>query len=215
MAEITKEDAFGIAIIDIVKKFKIQNILEIGSWDGTGSTSCFIEAMGDFDKKSLTCLEINEQRFTELLKNTKQYEWVKCYNESSISYKSLIYKNFDDIWDSPFNGLPKQWNPKHIVKSWFDQDVLKLKQIETGFLEKNNLFFDGILIDGSEFTGLSEFMLVKNRTNFLFLDDVFHAFKTKQVADILLKDNNWEHLTYCSKTRNGFIIFKRKNLINA
>lgn len=215
MAEITRDDLFGRSIIEFVQKFKIQKVLEIGSWDGTGSTSCFIEAMLPFDDKSLSCLEINKDRFVDLVKNTKKHEWIKCYNESSISYKSLLYKDFDNIWDSPFNGLPREYNPKHIVKGWFEDDVIKLKQVDAGFLERDNSFFDGVLIDGSEFTGLSEFELLKNRVNYLFLDDVFHAFKTREVADILLRDSGWECLGYSQNTRNGFMIFKRKNLINA
>ena len=95
MAEITRDDLLGRSIIEFVQKFKIQKVLEIGSWDGTGSTSCFIEAMLPFDDKSLSCLEINKDRFVDLVKNTKKHEWIKCYNESSISYKSLLYKDFD------------------------------------------------------------------------------------------------------------------------
>lgn len=215
MAEITRDDLFGKSIIHFVKQFQIKKILEIGSWDGTGSTLCFIEGMLGFDDKHLSCLEINKDRFLDLVKNTKKYDWVNCYNESSISYKSLLYKDFDSIWDSPFNGLPREYNPKEVVKGWFEDDVEKLKLIDAGFLERNDSFFDGVLIDGSEFTGLSEFALLKDRSNFFFLDDVFHAFKTKEVADILLRDPSWELLGYSQNTRNGFTIFKRKNLINA
>ena len=111
--------------------------------------------------------------------------------------------------------MPREWNPKQIVNGWFSEDVAKLKQVAVGFLERDASFYDGVLIDGSEFTGLSEFDLLKDRANFFFLDDAFHAFKTKEVADVLLRDANWECLGYSQNTRNGFIIFKRKNLINA
>lgn len=215
MAEITKDDLFGASIIEIVKAYNLRRVLEIGSWDGTGSTSCFIEGMENLQDKLLVCLEINTDRYNDLVENTKKYDWVKCYNESSISYDSLMYRDFDDIWNSPFNGLPRQYNPKEVVKSWFEADVQKLKQTKRGFLEKDQSFYDAVLIDGSEFTGLSEFNLLKDRVNFLFLDDVFHAFKTKEVADILLKDSQWDYLKYSESVRNGFMIFKRKNLINA
>ena len=58
MGEITKLDKFGQAIISTVKKYNIQTVLEIGSWDGTGSTQCFIEGMEDLDNKRLICLEV-------------------------------------------------------------------------------------------------------------------------------------------------------------
>lgn len=215
MAEITKNDFFGSSIIEVVKNLGLRRVLEIGSWDGTGSTSCFIEGMENLSDKSLTCLEINKDRFESLVRNTQKYDWIKCYNESSISYNSLVYKDFNKIWDSPYNGLPRHFNPKNVVESWFDADVVKLKEVSVGFLERDNSFYDGALIDGSEFTGYSEFLLLKDRVNVFFLDDVFHAFKTKEVADVLLKDPEWEYVQYSQNVRNGFMILKRKNFINA
>lgn len=212
MPEVTRNDLFGQAIIKIITDFKIKSFLEIGSWDGTGSTSCVIEAMLPMQEKSLTCLEIDKDKFTSLTNNTKQFDWIKCYNESSISYNSLIHKNFDEIWDSPYNGLPRQWNPKVIVNGWFERDVEQLKQYEVGFLEKDKNFYDGVLIDGGEFTGYSEFILLKNRTNFFFLDDVFHSIKNRQVTVELSKDDQWECLCYKDNIRNGFVVFKRKGI---
>lgn len=209
MPEITNKDLFGQSIIKVLKTFNIESFLEIGSWDGTGSTACIIEGFSNSKNRSLTCLEINKERFSDLVKNTSQYPWIKCHNESSISYHSLFYRDFEDVWNSPYNGLPRQWNPKEVVKGWFERDVEEMKKIEFGFLERNKDFYDAVLIDGGEFTGYSEYLLLKDRTNFFLLDDVFHAFKTKQVADELLRDKNWQMLTYDQNTRNGFMIFKR------
>jgi len=213
MAEITNQDLFGSSIISTIRRFEIKSALEIGSWDGTGSTSCFIEGMENFDNKNLTCLEIDALRFHDLKNNTQKYPWVNCVNESSISYKSMLYKDFEDVWNSKYNGLPRQWNPKEVVKGWFDKDIENLKNVESGFLEKDNSFFECVLIDGGEFVGYSEYKLLKNRTNFFFLDDVFHAFKNREVADELLSSGEWECLGYNDRTRNGFIIFKRIKLI--
>jgi hypothetical protein len=213
MAEITSSDRFGSSIINVLKRFKIKSALEIGSWDGSGSTSCFVEGMEGFDNKSLTCLEIDSQRFLQLQKNMEKYPWVKCVNESSISYNSMIYKEFDKVWDSPYNGLPRQWNPKEVVQGWFDRDIENLKKINTGFLEKDFSFYESVLIDGGEFVGYSEFKLLKDRTNFFFLDDAFSAFKTREAANELISSVEWDCLDYHENTRNGFIIFKRRSPI--
>lgn len=212
MPEVTKDDLFGQCIIKVLKTFRINSMLEIGSWDGLGSTSCIIEGFKNVKEKSLDCLEINKERFSDLVINTKEHSWISCYNESSISYKSLIYKDFEEVWNSPYNHLPKEYNPKEIVQSWFDRDSDELKKIEVGFLEKNDKFYDAVLIDGGEFVGYSEYSLLKNRTNFFLLDDAFHGFKTRQIAEELLESSEWECLGH-GNVRNGFIIFKRKNLI--
>ena len=45
MAEITLEDPLGIMIRDVVQVIGLKNNLEIGAWDGSGSTQCFIEGL--------------------------------------------------------------------------------------------------------------------------------------------------------------------------
>jgi hypothetical protein len=213
MPEITNKDLFGSSIINTIRTFEIKSALEIGSWDGTGSTSCFVEAMLPFESKSLTCIENDMSKFLTLIKNMSPYEWVKCINQSSISYKSMLYTEFEDVWNSKYNGLPRQWNPKEVVKGWFDRDIEDLKRTPCGFLESDNSFFECVLIDGGEFVGYSEYRLLKNRTNFFFLDDAFSAFKTKQVVEELVLSGEWECLSYDDRTRNGFAIFKRKVLL--
>lgn len=218
MGEITKNDEFSAAIIKTCQDLKLLKVLEIGSWDGTGSTQCFIEGMKDLPgDKLLDCLEIKSDRYNQLVENTKNYSWVKCHNTGSISYDSMLYKFFDEIWDSPFNKIPKEdqnGSMKPLVISWFMEDMNNLKQIKQGFIEQNNIFYDGILIDGSEFTGYSEFHLLRNRTNVFFLDDYAKAFKTNKVAYELVKSGEWDTVAGNKDTRNGWAILKRKNFIN-
>lgn len=214
MGEITKHDSFGSAIIETIKKYNLTNNLEIGSWDGTGSTQCFIEGMKDFSEKRLVCLEVYEYKFEQLIQNTKQYDWVKCHNQSSISYDSLYYKDFDDIWNSEHNGIPKtdqNGDRKGLVHQWFVDDLTNILRFKTGYLEDYpNEQYDGVLIDGSEFTGYTEYLKLKDRTKVFFLDDYYNAFKTRQVAFELEKSGDWEVIGGSKHTRNGFAILKRK-----
>lgn len=217
MGEINKYDTFGKSIIDTVKKYNIKKILEIGSWDGTGSTQCFIEGMKDFDEKELICLEVYADRFEGLKQNTSQYNWVRCHNQSSISYKNFLYKNFDDIWFSPYNNIPKvdgNGSRKELINKWYTDDVAVMNKFNSGYLEDNeNETYDGVLIDGGEFAGYSEFVLLKDRSKFFFLDDCTRAFKTTQVALTLLNDDDWSLIVDGKDERNGFAIFGRKEFL--
>jgi len=217
MGEINIYDEFGSDIIKTVEKCNLGTILEIGSWDGTGSTSCFIYALKKLTgSKKLTCLEVNTERYNQLVENTKQYDWVECHNNTSISYKQLIEKDFNDIWYSEYNGLFNHPEPATKVQAegWFKEDVENLKKFKTAFLEKDNSFYDGVMIDGGEFFGYSEFKILKDRTNVLFLDDYFYANKTNRVARELLKDEEWTVIAGNKNVRNGYAIFKRKTFIN-
>jgi hypothetical protein len=212
MGEISKYDEFGQSIIETVKRFNLNKILEIGSWDGTGSTQCFIEGMRDLVSPKLVCIEPNTDRFKLLQKNVEHYKWVETHNITSISYDKLLHKNFDDIWSSPYNNIIKDddVNKKDIVKNWFDNDIETIIKHEKGFLDDDITLWDGVLIDGSEFTGYSEFILLKNRVKVLFLDDYYQAFKTRQIAFELEKSGEWQVLAANKKLRNGFAILIKK-----
>tara|TARA_R110001583_G_scaffold44550_2_gene141253 strand:+ start:3745 stop:4497 length:753 start_codon:yes stop_codon:yes gene_type:complete len=197
MGEINADDKFGAYIIDIVKALNLKTNLEIGSWDGTGATRCFIEGMKDFPEKSLTCLEIVKEKYDNLVKNVFEYPWVKCYNKSSIDCSKLIDFKFERIWDSPFNPL-KQFpdNDKETLERYYNEDVDLMKKFPNGFLESDKTMYDSVLIDGSEFTGFFEFELLKDRTNVLFLDDTFRSYKTNKVAILLAEDLDWDCVAF-------------------
>lgn len=210
MGEVNSNDKLGRSIIKYVTELNLINNLEIGSWDGTGSTQCFIEGMKPFQTKSLTCLEIINDRYNELVKNTQQYNWIKCLNQSSVNTNKLILQGFDNIWNSPFNKIPHE---KEVVYNWYLKDIEVMQTFKEGFLELDTTKYDAVLIDGGEFTGLSEFKLLVNRTNVFFLDDYYSAYKTREVAKILEQDDKWICIECDMHLRNGYAVFKRKLFI--
>jgi len=207
MGEINSTDRFGNTIIDVVQKYNLRKVLEIGSWDGTGSTQCFIQGMSGLRDPNLTCIEVITDRYNQLVKNTKPYPWVKCVNQTTISLKSLIDNDFETLWNGPYNHIKSE---KHTVNDWFKQDIEEITKYDHGFLETDKEIYDGILIDGGEFFGYSEFLLVKDRCRVLFLDDYYNAFKTRRVVEELSKDNNWMCIAGDRYTRNGFAVFVKK-----
>jgi hypothetical protein len=211
MGEINTNDEFGQIIIDIVKKYNLQTILEIGSWDGTGSTKCFIKGLKTLKTPKLYCIELRKDRFETLKENTKEYPWIECLNVSTISKKTFLHKNFEEIWNSPFNKIKN--SNKETVKSWFNGDMQYIETYSVGYLDNDTKFYDGVLIDGGEFSGYSEYKLIKDRTNVLFLDDYYNAFKTNQAARELINDSEWEVIAGNRYFRNGYAVFKRKQFL--
>ena len=207
-AEITADDTFGRAIAGTIRTLAIETVLEVGSFDGLGSTQVLIAALRHAAAPRLTCLEADPMRYRELVLNTIRHPWVECVCQSSISMDSLTPLNFDrDVWDSPFNLLRY---PREVVRGWWDETLRHLLGVESGYLETHHAEYDAALIDGNEFTGYDDYRLVKDRVRCLMLDDVFHAYKGARAHRELSDDPAWR-LVWCdSGVRNGAAIWMRK-----
>jgi hypothetical protein len=220
MPEVTLEDSFGSAIFKTIAKYKIRSFLEIGAFNGDGSTQVIAKALqkkrGDV---SLASLEYDPNRFQELVLNTRNYKFIKTVNQSSMGSNSFTAWNFEsDVWASPFNGLINSFD-KEQVRGWHTNDVELIKQIPSGFLEENTESWDAVLIDGGEFCGYDEYRLVKDRSHCIMLDDSFKAFKTFRARVELSSDPDWKLEWFDPNIRHGAAIFvhrslEKENIIN-
>ena len=208
--EIHLNEEFGRNIYQTILKYELRKNLEIGSWDGTGSTKCFVDAMLQLDGDLfLGCLEILPERINILKDLYKEIDFVHAVNNSSIDYTELFHKNFDEIWNSEYNKIAKMYSYE-LVKSWYERDVELLKGVVQGSISNLNKEWDSVLIDGGEFTGYSEYLLLKENTKVFFLDDVHNAFKCYQVYCELKSSDDWELLFDLPNIRNGAAGFIKK-----
>jgi len=200
--EITLNSQFGSFISNFIfYNTWIKNVVEIGSGSGDGSTQCFIKGLYNRKNASLTCIESNPSWFSDLKENTRDYSFVKCINKSSISYDNLLVKTFEEYLTQCSKTIEYEYRRK-----WYDQDILFFKdtKIGEGGIETDEKY-DCVLIDGSEFSGYSEYLLIKNRTKCIMLDDI-NEFKCFRVHEELSSDDNWE-LVHTGPERNGFSCF--------
>jgi hypothetical protein len=206
MAEITLQDSFGKNIHDTILKYNLTNNLEIGSWDGTGSTKCFIEAMKTFQDKQLFCLEISKDRFSSLIQNTSMYSWIHCYNTTSVTTQEM--ESFDTLWSSPFNKL--SFSREEVLR-WYTENISEMNEHPISYFSQyKNRKYDGVLIDGSEFTGYSEFEYIRDKARVIFLDDCCKAMKTTRCLHELESSQEWECIFIDRNLRHGAATFIRK-----
>jgi hypothetical protein len=208
--EIKLDTSFGKDIIKYLNYFNIKSAIEIGSGSGNGSTQCFLQyfdSLHDKDKE-LHCFEPVESWFKDLQKNIEGRNYCKLYNCSAISYSDLLVKDFDsDFYNSSYNQLKDSYD-KNILKSWYDLELPYFKESENTIL--STIKADAVLIDGSEFSGYSEFKQLHPSISLIFLDDCLTAFKTNQVYIELSNNPEWK-LIRVNLERNGYAIF-RKNI---
>ncbi len=219
-----KNDQLYQAIKILSSDSSIDNILEIGSSSGEGSTQAFLEGMKENGFSNLYCLELSESRFEKLLDTVKKVmgkdtSRVKCFNMSSVPLREFpneqqVTKFYRDIY-SVLNNYTLA-----TVLGWLKQDIEYIKEhfewaegfedsgieyIKKEFEIKN---FDLVLIDGSEFTGYAEFKQIYG-AGVIILDDI-RSFKNYFSYRDLLTDSSYYLEVEDNKLRNGYAIFKRK-----
>lgn len=85
-------DSFYRSILNFAKLTEVNNILEIGSSSGAGSTQAFVEAIQartDRSSVSLFCIELSNERLLKLKETYRDYDFVKAYNVSSVSTREF------------------------------------------------------------------------------------------------------------------------------
>ena len=177
---IRRDTDSGKLIEKVILENSLINILDIGTWNGLGSTKTFIEILQDnFELYSLVSIETDKIFYKQAIKNLKHLL------NSNIQ---LLLGRIVDI-----DELPKSSNidfeaagliPDNV--EWLIQDIRRYKKVENIF---DNLptKFDFILFDGGEFSNYSEFLKLYRATKYFALDDT-NTYKQYDVIKYIEKN---------------------------
>tara|TARA_A100000164_G_C21822295_1_gene731020 strand:- start:330 stop:1010 length:681 start_codon:yes stop_codon:yes gene_type:complete len=186
----------GKLLSNFILNNQIEKVLEIGTWNGLGSTSTILNSLkrknNNYEFTSLESDKIFYKRAVKNLKIDKQNINLKLGRIIEISdLPSIKDINFEK------HGLIKE------NKEWFIQDIRRYKKIKNILNELSNNY-DFILFDGGEFSTYSEFLTLYKRTLFFGLDDI-KTFKQYDVLKYIESNKNkFEHIVGCS----SFSIYK-------
>jgi hypothetical protein len=210
-----KNDLFYNIIIKILQKCDdITNILEIGASSGDGSTEAFI--IGKKNKNiNLFCIEVCTERFNLLKERYTNENNFFPYNISSVSIKDFPTNDLLQNFFKNNNNDNLNYTDLNLLYEWLNNDInyININNIEQDGINKikneNNInFFDMVLIDGSEFTGIKEFEYIYG-AKYILLDDI-KGYKNFENHNKLKNDINYKCLIEDYNLRNGFSIFKKK-----
>jgi len=176
-----------------------KTFLEIGTWNGYGSTKFFVDALSSRTDTYFYSLECNKEKsdFARNLYKDKNNVFIlnETINNELPNDVSLIF---------PELLTNKQYN------YWNEVDVNNMKQCKL-FLERTDLpeVFDVIFLDGGEFTTYYEFQALKTKCNYLLLDDTNTNKCSKIVEEIYRDVNKWKVLVHNKEERNGILLCKK------
>jgi hypothetical protein len=191
-------DEFSKDIEQYASNLKFKNFLEIGTWNGLGSTMSFANGLKNrTDDYIFYSLECNKDKWLDAVKLYSGREQIHILNEV--------------IWNeepSDFYKIFPQCLSHSICKYWNEIDLINMKKCNL-FLNRQNLpeKFDIILLDGGEFTTYYEFQLLKNKCKILMLDDI-NTEKCKLIVGEICSDPTWKIIKRMN-LRNGYLIAEK------
>ena len=199
--QINPERSVGQLLIKTVNEESLRNIIDIGTWNGLGSTQCFLKGLEGNTSTQLISIESNSE------KNKIAKENLASYLENSpnahLYWGTIINKNEIVGAGAIFPELLESSE----FRRWHAIDLTNIEQAPYIF-ESIPDEIDFVLFDGGEFTTYYEFLKLFPRCKkYIALDDV-NCSKSKKIREILNADDNWEEVAYIPE-RNGFSLFRR------
>ena len=191
-------DEFYNEIQSYASNVNYKSFLEIGTWNGLGSTKAFASGLETRkDDYVFYSLECNVDKCADAAKLYSSNDKIHILNEVIWNEEPAdFYQVFPQILtDSKY----KHWNAI---------DIVNMKQCDL-FLNRPNLpkVFDVILLDGGEFTTYYEFQILKSRCKILMLDDI-NTDKCKNIVKEILADSSWKIIKQ-NNVRNGYLIAEK------
>ena len=201
VGEVWPEDSLGSFIVKLASEDRYKSYLEIGTWNGLGSTKCF--TLG-FQNR---CCEFD---FYSLEINSDKHSFARQFyeNQKNVYLLNETILNKRPTWFSILKVFP------HLIvtrrkRQWLHVDLANLKTAKC-FLNRSDLptVFDVVLLDGGEYTTYFEYEVLKNRSKILILDDV-KVSKCRRIRNELVNRADWELISEDLALRNGCSAFLR------
>ena len=203
IGQINRGSQLGDIIYDMCNQDDIKTIVEIGTWNGMGTTKCIYDSISENNKKDylVYSLESNPDFYNQAVVNLPKIENFNIILGRIIEIEDLV--NIDECDDKFFTPISN----KEIIKGWLVDDIHNYKLVEN-VLNQMPSKIDLLILDGGEFSALGEFNKLKDISTYFVLDDT-NTIKNNEVANIMRNDINYKILYDNTSDRNGFLISKK------
>ena len=203
MGQINLESNLGKQIYALVFNNNFKNIVDVGTWNGLGSTYCILKALEDTKnhKTNLYSVELYPDVFEAAKINLKDYlDWSNFFmlNGRLIEYEEAFW--FDHEKEIDFN------RDMH-ARLWYNKDMELLKTSDNVFSKIPDQI-DLLILDGGEYTTYPEWQKLKDRTHYIVLDDTA-ILKCSKIRQEILSNDEYEVIVDAINDRNGYLVARR------
>ena len=193
--QIKKEHEIGKWISFLSSLPSINTIVEIGTWNGKGSSKAIVRGVMSRRKAYRLSVEVVGYEINPVMAKSAS-KVLKKYGFFKVVYGSIV--TIDDLDRS---------NLSEVEMKWLKQDEL-LMENSPNVLSTVPMNIDLLILDGGEFSTFAEFSKLKDRVRgWIILDDT----KTRKCSEILriVCEGDFFEVVHMSDERHGTAILKR------
>ena len=203
IGQINRGSQLGEIIYNFSLLDEVKTIVEIGTWNGMGTTKCIYDAVINKKDKnySVYSLESNLEFYNQAISNIPKLENFNIILGRIVEIEQLV--DIDQCDDKFFVPISN----KEIMRGWFFDDLKNYSSVKN-VIEQMPDKIDLLILDGGEFSSLAEFHTLKDRVTYFVLDDTL-LIKNNEVANIMRNDDSYEILYDNTSDRNGFLVSKK------
>lgn len=177
----------------VIKSNDFKTIVEIGTWKGMGSTLAILSSKND------------GTNFFSVESNLEFYEVAKKNLLSYTDKFELIHGRIVELGD--VEEFCKNLELTNEQKKWLSEDIKNLNN-SINVLSQIPQEIDFLLLDGGEFSTYPEWLVLKDRSKIIALDDI-KTLKCRKIFNEMINDEKFD-LIENSSEGNGFSVFKRR-----
>lgn len=168
------------------------SILEIGAWNGRGSSKMILRGCKSKPVGSVDIIGLESNLF--MFKKAEKY--LSRFHDYSLLWGSIV---------KPSELDSSELNTEELI--WFQEDLNHLNSAPY-ILDQLPNSIDLLILDGGEFSTYSEFHKLQSRVkNWIVLDDISNR-KCRKIMTELLDDSDWI-IVFQSQERNGTAVLRR------
>ena len=184
--QINRGSFFGEELYKVSLNVNFKNYVEVGTWNGQGSTKCFMD--GILSRSDDSCLYSVEASI-EFYNQANEY-WSNSLAPDSIDRLKLLYGRLVGAEDlisieeveSHENFLDNPW------LEWRERNIKEYDECENvaSLLPEE---IDVLMLDGGQFSTRAEFELLEDNVKVVVLDDTT-TFKTETIKDYIVSNTD-------------------------
>ena len=204
----------GDHIFRLAQREDVNTIVEIGTWNGLGSTLCVLEAIKNTNKV-FTTIEAYQNMQLLAKDNLKTYkenmgDRFQLLHGTIVTQEDMDWIDINKIKEEVNQGIaPSEIHPEHL-KLWLACDLEAIAN-SPYLYDQMPVQIDMLILDGGEYSTYPEWLKLKDRTKIFVLDDTKYL-KCKRIREEMIVSGKYRVIADNQNDRNGYTILELKNV---